>query len=439
VVFHNEQAVLPILPYDSAHQFYNGLTQQKLVLKFYAARSNKPAWHNGQKLSIIGDSMVLFIEQMRYYGILPKNYHWREIEINRQSDNQNNSLRNDVLLTDAFLSIAKDLRYGRLNTAVKTIQDDSTQVSLLEQVLGGYLLRTALESQEPQFEGYCELKRALKILLDTLRGDDRISFMAGLENDSCLLTSKVQAIEINMERWRWDYLILGDHYIFINVPSFWLEVISNNEVVLTSKVIVGKPQRQTPLLNSLVECFTIYPYWHVPRKIAVEEYLPIIKKNTSFITKNNFDVLDHKGNILNPDSVEWKTFTRTNFPFLLRQREGPENSLGVLKFVFDNPYQVFLHDTNAKRLFKSNARALSHGCIRMEKAIELAHYLATGDLEKKSKIIETYLKQRQRHTVNLLHPIPIHVRYFTCESKGGVFFQYKDIYNMDQKLISLFY
>ncbi len=438
--FKEQEVLLPSgLPLDTTDQLYGGLIRRKSVLKFYTSRDNAPVWFDNKKLSVVGDSMVSLIKHIRYYGLMPKDYHWSEIETNKQSDSQASLLRNDVLLTDAFLSIANDLKYGKLSALVKIGVDDSVQISLLKNVLDSQELKSIVESQEPIFAGYCGLKQALKILLDTLNPEDRAIFLEGIVDESHPLNKKLQLVEINLERWRWESAILGSRYILINIPSFWLEVISNNEVVLDSKVIVGTPQRQTPLLNSLVECFVIYPYWHVPRKIAVEEYLPIIKESTSFITKNNFDVLDQKGNILHPDSVEWKKFTKNYFPVLLRQREGPENSLGVLKFVFDNPYAVFLHDTNTKRLFKNNTRAFSHGCIRMEKAVELAHYLATGELNKRSKIVEDHLRERKRHTVNLNQPIPIHVRYFTSEFKNGTFYQYTDVYERDQRLIQLFY
>src|SRR5690606_24036460 len=109
--------------------------------------------------------------------------------------------------------------------------------------------------------------------------------------------------------------------------------------------------------------------------------------------RNNFDVLDKRGNLLQADSIDWESFSKSYFPVSLRQREGQENALGIIKFVFDNPYAVFLHDTNAKRLFRSRVRAFSHGCIRMEKAVELAHYLVTGDPGKKSKYVERFLKE----------------------------------------------
>ncbi len=134
------------------------------------------------------------------------------------------------------------------------------------------------------------------------------------------------------------------------------------------------------------------------------------------------------------DTLNWMSYNKNNFPFTMRQREGDGNSLGLIKFVFDNPYAVYLHDTNAKGLFKNKRRAYSHGCIRMEKSKELATYLipAPGRIDK-------ILKLRLRQTLNVDRPIPILVRYFTCDSVNGAVNYYDDIYKKDRAIINYLY
>ena len=165
----------------------------------------------------------------------------------------------------------------------------------------------------------------------------------------------------------------------------------------------------------------------------------MIQADTSYLRRKNFDVLDKQGNILEQSSVAWGTFTKNYFPVMLRQQEGSENSLGIIKFVFDNPYAVYLHDTNAKRLFNNKTRALSHGCIRMEKAVALANYLVTGNIYTTARDVDKYLALKQKHTVNLRHSIPIYTRYFTCEHSDKELHIYSDIYNKDVGLIRDFY
>lgn len=428
-----------LLPsYDSSIALYKGLSKLESLIEFYKMRDNHPVWALKGERSGLGDSMVQFIRNIRFYGLLPRNYHLEELsDKDGSGKNKIDPLRRDVLLTDAFLSVAKDLKRGRLRQSTTT--DDSLQRLLLDSVVQRGGLKQGLESQEPGFSPYLSLKRGLHALLDTIRPIDRALLLGGVSIDSIPLHQKIQAIEVNMERWRWERSGLGGRYIFINIPAFMASIFEADTLVFESRVIVGKPQNPTPQLSSNIQCFITYPYWHVPRKIAIEELLPIIKKDRGYIERNNFDVLDRRGALLNPDSLNWDKFHKNNFPVSLRQREGVDNSLGVLKFVFDNPFAVYLHDTNARRLFQNKARAFSHGCIRMEKAVEFAHYLVTGDIHERSPVVEKFLKEKKRHSVDLKNPIHIHVRYFTAEVKGGQLLLYNDLYEKDRVLIKMLY
>lgn len=373
--------------------------------------------------------MLSIIRNAQYYGLSGSSYHLRELEVLMNHPSRVSAIRTELLLTDAFLSLAGDLKFGLLNSKRKR-QEDTVRIRLLNHVVVEGNLKNGLESQEPVLHRYENLKEGLRQLLDS-KGEYAL--------DSASISSQIRLISINMERWRRETSSYGRRYIFINIPSYMLEVVDHDSVVIYSKIIVGTPEKETPVLSSVVECFSIYPYWHVPRKISVEEYLPILKKDTTFLRRNNFDVLDRKGKVLNPDSIPWSKFTENYFPVVLRQREGVENSLGVIKFIFDNPHAVFLHDTNAKRLFKSTNRAFSHGCIRMEKAVELAHYLVTGSLNIESKTISKYLKEKEQHWIDLRNPIPIFTRYFTCDFQNGKLNMYKDVYGKDQQLYELLY
>ncbi len=427
------------LPSDTSDNVYAGLNRREQVLQFYQFTDHKSVWTKNQRPLPIADSMLLFVDHIRYHGLLRSHYHASEIEVRRNAlANQHNLARLDVVLTDAFFTIANDLKYGRLRTMPGAV-DDSLNTVLLQQVLVRNSVTRELVSQEPQFDGYQSLKKALQMLLDSLDDTNRNMLLKGYSYKSIAAQDQVQRIEINLERWRWESDSFGKRYILVNIPSFILRVVSNQSNVFECKVIVGKPETPTPNVSSIIEYFVIYPYWSVPRKIAVDEYLPVIQRDTSFINRNNFEVLNNKGKRLLTDSIPWSKFSRNYFPVTLRQREGPDNSLGVLKFVFDNPYAVYLHDTNAKHLFNSGYRAFSHGCIRMEKATELAHYLVTGSVNKRSSVIDGYLNRKKRYTMKLPSRIPIYVRYFTCEFRNNVFFQYNDIYGLDKKLIDQLY
>ena len=424
------------MPSDSMDLVYHGLNRLEMVMRFYDESGGTPVWTNRVAET---DSLLSFIQNIRYYGLLPQHYHFNEIlSIHSLSKKSSfDRLRLDVLLTDAFFSLGTHLRSGRLTPPPR--DSDSLQFVLIRETLSGRGIRSVMEGQEPLYAGYHSLKLALKLLLQSVDSGERLSLLRGLTPDSAGESYTIRLVEINLERWRWEKEPFGDRFIFVNIPSFMVELIQHNNLQLFSRAIVGKPENPTPVFSSTVQCVTTYPYWHVPRKISVQELLPRIQKDSSFLRRNNFDVLNRKGKVLNPDSLDWSRFNSNYFPVVLRQREGEENSMGIVKFMFDNPYAVFLHDTNAPRLFKNKTRALSHGCVRVEKALELAHLLITGEKGKKDLLLEKYLNEKQRHNVDLPRSVPVHLRYFTADFRDGKLVLYKDIYGKDAMLINNFY
>lgn len=417
-----------LIPLDSSNIVLDGLKRKKLVLMYYQRNGAKPIWIRDNKYTPVADSLMDVLDHIQYYGYPKGGYHLAELVSTATNSSEASLIRKDVLLTDAFFSLAQNLKYGI--SPLQPDRDDSLYHDLLNSALAGNGIKKVFESQEPTLKGYRSLKEALRLMLDSLESDT---------THSISLQQKVKLIQINLERWRTEKQNISGRYIVVNIPSFYLDVVEDDSIILSSRVIVGTPEKQTPILSSSVECFSVYPYWHVPRKIAVEEFLPAIKEDVTFIARNNFDILDRRGNILNPDSVEWSAFHKNFFPVVLRQREGPENALGIIKFIFDNPYAIFLHDTNAKRLFNSKTRAFSHGCIRMEKAVALAHLLVTGVVGRESMYINKFLNDKVQHWVDLKRPIPIHIRYFTCEFKNNTFFSYKDVYGQDKAIEELLF
>lgn len=421
------------MPSDSTSWIYVGLKKPVAVFQYYKSHDFSMRWLK-DSIFALPDSMLSFLKRVRQCGLLPQDYHTSEIKTLGFRSSGAVHTRVEALLTDAFLSVSQDLKYGRLRLGTKPQNADSASIQILDEVFANNDVRGLLESLEPHYSGYQDLKRSLREILEGLDSIDHELLISGITYDSIILHKKVRTIEVNLERWRNESVLSGHRYVWINVPSYQLQVIDSGETVITSRIIVGKPETPSPVLSSLIECITLYPYWHVPRKIAVEEFLPAIQRDTSFLTLNNFDVLDRKGRVLDPDTLNWNQYNKNKFPFSLRQREGKENSLGVIKFVFDNPYAVFLHDTNAKGLFRKNYRALSHGCIRMEKAVDLARYLVPAPAK-----IDKMLRSKVRQTVNLSSPIPIHIRYFTCEVVDGSLTFYDDIYVKDPSIIEVLY
>lgn len=424
-----------LLPSTSVDTIYDGLKNKDLVIKFYEQRKFKLFWTEARDPSR-ADSLISFIREIRYFGLFPQDYHAKEVEALK--NHQSLQARLDVLLSDAFFSITSDIQGGRIGVK-KMVISDSLWFGAIERIGQGEGLHQVIVEFEPRWVEYRNLKEAIQMLLDTIPASVREILLSGDTPDTLTFKTKLQCIEINLERWREEEASPEHRYILVNIPAFRLKYMQADTIFFTSRVIVGLPDKQTPQLSSKLECFVLYPFWYVPRKIAVEEYLPIIQKDSMFLQRNNFDVINREGVVLNPASIPWSTFNKNNFPVSLRQREGSVNSLGLVKFVFDNPYQVYLHDTNARRLFNNKNRALSHGCVRVENAITLAHLLVTGIPGKKSSEIEYYLQKQECHYIDLKKEIPIHIRYVTAEFMNGSFYQYDDVYKQDHQLIEEFY
>ncbi len=188
------------------------------------------------------------------------------------------------------------------------------------------------------------------------------------------LSVRLKQLNLSVNYYRWLYCIIqNESVIVVNIPAAFLQLYRNKKVILKMRMIVGKKTTPTPTLASKVTEVILYPYWHVPYKIATKELLPIIKRNTAFLDEGNYQVLNKAGKIINPYTVNWQAFSTKYFPYIIRQSTGCDNALGLLKLNFYNPFGVYLHDTPGKSLFMLNKRFLSHGCMRMEAPMALGH------------------------------------------------------------------
>jgi murein L,D-transpeptidase YcbB/YkuD len=174
----------------------------------------------------------------------------------------------------------------------------------------------------------------------------------------------------------------------------------------------------------------------VPRSILTKEILPNLQHDPLYLQRNNFEVLDKSGKVILADTIRWKRYNRDQLPFILRQREGSENSMGIIKFNFPNKYGVYLHDTNSKRLYELRRRDLSHGCVRVKDAVSLAHYMVReDDIYVSPEDLDQYLSLRQRLAIDLRKPIHLKLAYITAEVRNGQPVFYDDIYKKDSIML----
>jgi murein L,D-transpeptidase YcbB/YkuD len=247
----------------------------------------------------------------------------------------------------------------------------------------------------------------------------------GIVVDSALGTETLDALNVgadyrlaqvaaNLERLRWLPRLLGNRYIFVNVPAFRLEAYDNGRKALEMKVIVGSEYegRRTPVFSDMMEYVIFRPYWNVPPKIAANEIFP--KMSSGYLAANDYELYTENGE------------TR------VRQRPGDKNALGFVKFMFPNDFNIYLHDTPQDKLFEKDVRAFSHGCIRLEKPAELAQFVLGWDA---AKVEEQMHNGPDDHRVTLPRKIPVYIAYSTAYLRDGKLYFGNDLYNRDDRLV----
>jgi murein L,D-transpeptidase YcbB/YkuD len=219
--------------------------------------------------------------------------------------------------------------------------------------------------------------------------------------------------------------------VLVNIPSAQLKVYERENVLLSMKLILGKVSTPSKTFSTLIQKITINPYWVVPSSIAINEMLPKLKQDNGYINRNHLQVLNTNYKVVNSDNINWDNYDANNFPFTIRQSTGCDNSLGIIKLEFDSPFGVYLHDTPEKSLFTTNNRFYSHGCMRMEKPIEMAKLL----MQKNSIALDTIdleacSKRPDPITIPVPEKIPLVVWYnlIDFDASGAVKF-YKDVYH----------
>jgi murein L,D-transpeptidase YcbB/YkuD len=238
---------------------------------------------------------------------------------------------------------------------------------------------------------------------------------------------RIRTIELNLERWRWLPDTMPARYLIVNVPDFRLEAIENGKSVMDMRVVVGAPDNKTPIFADEMTNVVFSPYWNVPPNIAQEETIPRALNDPGFLARNNMEVVGASGEAIDPHSVDWSNAKGLR----IRQKPGSGNALGGVKFIFPNNFDVYLHDTNATKLFDRIERGLSHGCVRVEEPHKLAQYVLRDQPEWTAEAITAAMTSGQEKHVKLKTPIPVYILYKTAwVHDGGVRFL-KDLYGHD--------
>ncbi|MGH7681518.1 MAG: L,D-transpeptidase family protein, partial [Candidatus Eiseniibacteriota bacterium] len=250
---------------------------------------------------------------------------------------------------------------------------------------------------------------------------------------------RLRQIELNMERWRWLPRELGDRYLLVNIPEYKLRVREGGREVLEMRVVVGKALSATPVFSDEMTEVVVNPTWDVPPSIAEGEIVPAVREDKEYLAKHALRAFVRSSKDapteVDPGSVHWSDTTETQ-KLKFVQDAGDSNSLGRIKFLFPNQFDVYLHDTPAGHLFSLEDRSFSHGCVRVEDPTRLAGYVLRGLPESNPDRLQELIESGETKTIRVPKPLPVHIVYFTAfvDNDGSVGFR-EDIYGIDQDLI----
>lgn len=231
--------------------------------------------------------------------------------------------------------------------------------------------------------------------------------------------TRISQILVNMERMRWLPKSNDKRYIVVNIPDFILTVFDDDTITLKMRVVVGKAGTSTVVFTNTLKTIVFAPYWNVPYSISKNEILPAIRRNKNYLANNNMEITGYSGNVP-----------------IVRQRPGGNNSLGKVKFLFPNSYNIYFHDTPAKSLFSRDFRAFSHGCIRLQEPFELAEYLLRDQPQWTPDSIQVAMNKTKETWVSIKQPIPVWITYFTAYTDNNNMLQFRnDVYGHDAIMI----
>lgn len=246
---------------------------------------------------------------------------------------------------------------------------------------------------------------------------------------------RVDQIRVNLERMRWVGDKLPKDYLLVDIAAQRVELHREGQDVWSSKAIVGRPERPTPIFRDRIEYLEFNPTWTVPPTILKEDVVPKARQNPNAVRKKGLEIIDRRGNKVEPEAVDWSV-SPNNLPYTFRQPPGPKNALGQVKFMFPNRHSVYLHDTSDRQLFQRTSRTLSSGCVRVDKPIELAELVLNDPKWNKEKF-DSVFESKRPSSVRLKQPLPVILSYWTAEAdeKGQVHFR-SDIYGQDQPVLA---
>jgi len=405
----------PVVRKDSVIKIDAVVKEDAMVQKFYAINHESLYWFSTGKDKKRANEWLTAIESSDKSGIATNKKQIEQIRTILSEGNSRDNIVNentDKQITGLVLKFIKALQESTVHfeySEVKTSRDSVYIYQLMNSRYKGAVSKV-VSRLDCKDHDYQVLKKYIK---DSIKPTDSL---------------KYKKIALSMNYLRFLSLNHQSEYILANIPTTDVEYFRNNKLVLKMRSVVGKKKNPTPTIASYITDIVTFPFWNVPYSIASKEFLPKVQKNESFLERNNLEVVDAKGNIVEDSDINWDNYTEKNFPYFFRGSTGPNNSLGVLKFNLVNPFSIYLHDTNSKGAFAKDYRFLSHGCIRLEKPVELADLLTKGKIDIYA--LKTGKKDTESKTIRLPQKVPVFIVYMPVTVNGKQVTFLKDVYGL---------
>jgi L,D-transpeptidase YcbB len=471
--------------------------------RFYRTRDFAPAWGAGDGGRERAALLLEALAGAESHGLDPARYHLAAIRARRSGGSARDAAEIELLLTDAFVRYATEIRAGRrtpgytepdwaivtprfdaVSTLTQALREPASFAAMLASLpppasdyralvtaLGRYRALAARGGWPPVPPGTFlkpgdEEARVTALRARLAAEDELVSRRADVRYDDPLVeavrrfqarhglavdgivgpatvqalnvsvTDRIQQIVVNLERWRWLPRELGRHHVVVNAADARLHVLVDGRPVLASRVVVGDPRHPTPVVQAWVDAVVLHPRWNVPTSIAVEEILPRLRENRRYLAENDIVVLERRESDPFGLAIDWAAIPADRFPFRLQQQPGPDNPLGRIKLDIPNRFDVYLHDTPTRALFARPVRTASHGCIRVERAADLAvHVLEDEGQGWTRQRLADALDAGETQRIPLTRPLPVYILYWTAfvEADGSVQFR-EDVYGRDRRL-----
>jgi len=393
-----------------------GIKTDSLVQKFYAINQEPLYWLSTKKDTKRATEWLTAIETAKESGLVSQKLMTGQIRTAMLPKNiRNKALKasTDKQITGVVLNFIKEIQEVKVHFDYDEVSTPPRDSVFIYQLMNSKdkgpvsQIVSKLDCQDPDYQ---VLK---KFLTDSISDKNSLKYRSVVQSMNIL-----KYISVNRQ----------PEYIVVNIPETEVRYYQNGKLKLKMKSVVGKKKNQTPTIASYITNIVTFPFWNVPFSIASKEMLPKVQKDESYLERNNFEVVDGKGNVIDDSDLNWDSYTEKTFPYFFRESTGPNNSLGVLKFNLGNPFSIYLHDTNSKGAFAKDSRFLSHGCIRLEKPVELADFLARGKIDLDA--LKTGKKNTESKTIKLDQKIPVFIIYMPVVVDGEKVTFLKDVYGL---------